>query len=320
MMTVQLIVVQGKSEGKVIPLAGPLFLIGRGERCHLRPNSELVSREHSEISIRNDAVIVRDLGSRNGTLVNGKPLKAPHTLKNGELLQIGPLTFAVSIQGVKAAAATSAKPKGASLDEVDHNQINSWLVSEQENSTPERPSGIYRGETVTISAHKEAVAAKSAPKAEAEAPAAVKPPAPTPVAAPLPKKLAPTPVAQVEPAPISVSEAAPVPALVAKAAPAPQAVVEYRMSYLDNIEYERLPEGTGDAGEEDDYADPDHEEQADDASDGASERFIDEPNLFYVPKKPEEVAEPSKPVYQDTSVAASDILRKMMERRRSGRR
>jgi len=43
-MKVQLIVVRGKPEGKVIPLAGPKFKIGRGETCHLRPNSEQVSR------------------------------------------------------------------------------------------------------------------------------------------------------------------------------------------------------------------------------------------------------------------------------------
>src|SRR3954451_6417289 len=48
LMKVQLIVVQGKPEGKTIPLQGPIFKIGRGETCHLRPNSEQVSREHSE--------------------------------------------------------------------------------------------------------------------------------------------------------------------------------------------------------------------------------------------------------------------------------
>ena len=50
-MKVQLIVVRGKPEGKVIPLAGPKFKIGRGETCHLRPNSEQVSREHAEFTV-----------------------------------------------------------------------------------------------------------------------------------------------------------------------------------------------------------------------------------------------------------------------------
>ena len=71
-MKVQLIVVRGKPEGKVIPLVGSKFKIGRGETCHLRPNSEQVSREHAEFTLESNVVIVRDLGSRNGTLVNGK--------------------------------------------------------------------------------------------------------------------------------------------------------------------------------------------------------------------------------------------------------
>ena len=71
LMKVQLIVVQGKPEGKMIPLAGPKFKIGRGESCNLRPNSEEVSREHAEFAISAEAVQVCDLGSRNGTLVNG---------------------------------------------------------------------------------------------------------------------------------------------------------------------------------------------------------------------------------------------------------
>src|SRR6516225_802360 len=115
-MKVQLVVVRGKPEGKVIPLVGSTFKIGRGETCHLRPNSEQVSREHAEFTIGADSVIVRDLGSRNGTLVNGKALTAEYHLKDRDLVQVGPLTFAVSISDVPApvakatAAATAAVP------------------------------------------------------------------------------------------------------------------------------------------------------------------------------------------------------------------
>ena len=96
-MKVQLVVVRGKPEGKVIPLMGPKFKIGRGETCHLRPISEQISREHAEFTIEANAVFVRDLGSRNGTLVNGKALTEACKLKDRDLVQVGPLTFAVSI-------------------------------------------------------------------------------------------------------------------------------------------------------------------------------------------------------------------------------
>jgi pSer/pThr/pTyr-binding forkhead associated (FHA) protein len=153
-MKVQLIVVQGKPEGKMIPLQGPKFKIGRGENCNLRPNSEQVSREHAEFAIGPDKVVVKDLGSRNGTLVNGKALTEPYALKDRDLIQIGPLTFAISIQGVPVAAPKEAKPvksKPASPDDVSHSDIESWLVSDAASAPPDRPSGIYGGDTQTIS-------------------------------------------------------------------------------------------------------------------------------------------------------------------------
>ena len=113
-MKVQLIVVRGKPEGKVIPLAGPKFKIGRGETCHLRPNSEQVSREHAEFEIGPETVQVRDLGSRNGTLVNGKALTTEsYKLKDRDLVQVGPLTFAVSILDAPDRRATAPKPAAA---------------------------------------------------------------------------------------------------------------------------------------------------------------------------------------------------------------
>ncbi|MGO8898119.1 MAG: FHA domain-containing protein [Isosphaeraceae bacterium] len=167
-MKVQLIVVRGKSEGKVIPLAGPKFKIGRGETCHLRPNSEQVSREHAEFTIESSAVIVRDLGSRNGTLVNGKALTTEACkLKDRDLVQVGPLTFAVSIHDAPKAAAKPATPPTASPaasaevaqakakpspDDVPAEDIDSWLFGGNTNATVDQPTVVYGGDTLTITA------------------------------------------------------------------------------------------------------------------------------------------------------------------------
>ena len=97
-MKVQLVVVRGKPEGKVIPLVGPKFKIGRGETCHLRPNSEQVSREHAEFTINADSVLVRDLGSRFGTQLNGhKVVEA--VLKDGDEIKAGRTVFTVALVG-----------------------------------------------------------------------------------------------------------------------------------------------------------------------------------------------------------------------------
>jgi hypothetical protein len=74
------------------------FRIGRAESADLRVESVEVSREHAEISERNDMWIVRDLGSTNGTLVNGKPIKET-LLSDGDILKIAEteLTFVASV-------------------------------------------------------------------------------------------------------------------------------------------------------------------------------------------------------------------------------
>ena len=74
------------------------FRIGRAESADLRVESVEVSREHAEISERNDMWLVRDLGSTNGTLVNGKQIKET-LLSDGDILKIAEteLTFVASV-------------------------------------------------------------------------------------------------------------------------------------------------------------------------------------------------------------------------------
>lgn len=97
-MEVQLVVVRGKPEGRVIPLVGPSFKIGRDETCQLRLIGDRISREHAEFTLTADALFVRDLGSREGTFVNGKALTTePCRLKDHDLVRVGDLTFAISL-------------------------------------------------------------------------------------------------------------------------------------------------------------------------------------------------------------------------------
>jgi predicted component of type VI protein secretion system len=136
--TVRLTVARGKPLGKVITVTGPSFTIGRDESCQLRPHVELVSRRHAELTITPGAVRIRDLGSRNGTLVNGRAVTAPTRLRDGDQLQIGPLTFAVSIQGLPTAA--SARPPS-------DDDVASWLIADEEGEAPERLADVFSGDT-----------------------------------------------------------------------------------------------------------------------------------------------------------------------------
>ena len=99
-LQVRLIVGIGRAEGKAIAVPGPRFVVGRDPRCQLRPNSPAISRLHAIIERREGKVIVRDLGTRNGTILNDRALHGEEAeARDGDRLQIGPLQFRFSIEG-----------------------------------------------------------------------------------------------------------------------------------------------------------------------------------------------------------------------------
>lgn len=97
-MNVKLLVVQGRPQGKCLVFPPGEFVFGRGTECHVRPNSDWVSRQHCILHVSAGIVSIRDLGSRNGTLVNGERLVGERDLANGDQLQVGPLVFEVQLQ------------------------------------------------------------------------------------------------------------------------------------------------------------------------------------------------------------------------------
>lgn len=116
-MVVKLIVVSGKSAGRAIAVKRARFLIGRAEECDIRPLSEEVSRRHCAVLAGPDAVWVEDLGSRNGTFVNGARIQAKTQVTDGDALRVGSLELRLSCvrQGV---------PGGSDED------VSKWLLSE----------------------------------------------------------------------------------------------------------------------------------------------------------------------------------------------
>jgi pSer/pThr/pTyr-binding forkhead associated (FHA) protein len=92
-MEVLMLVVQGKQRGQTIRFPNGEFIFGRGLECHLRPNSEWVSRQHCLFRVSDNGVHIKDLGSTNGTLINGTRLIGERRLATGDLLQLGQLVL-----------------------------------------------------------------------------------------------------------------------------------------------------------------------------------------------------------------------------------
>ncbi len=97
-MRLKLIVNRGSNSGKEFEVKVPQFVIGRAKGCQLRPDSEAISRQHCAICVTDDAATIRDLNSRNGTIVNGKATKGTCTLSDGDEIRIGPLYLRVSME------------------------------------------------------------------------------------------------------------------------------------------------------------------------------------------------------------------------------
>jgi pSer/pThr/pTyr-binding forkhead associated (FHA) protein len=60
---------------------------------------QVVSRRHCQLSQEDNSLKVRDLRSSNGTFLNGQKILDETEVKPGDRLQIGPLTFAIQIDG-----------------------------------------------------------------------------------------------------------------------------------------------------------------------------------------------------------------------------
>jgi len=141
-MKLSLVVAQGVHLGKVIPIPVSQFVIGRDENCQLRPSSPAVSKKHCGLFVKGQQVFAKDMGSTNGTFVNGKQIAGETEIRDGDYLKIGPLEFtvrldtnatpapAIKIDAKAAGAKTPETPKAPEpLPEPDHEQMAALLLA-----------------------------------------------------------------------------------------------------------------------------------------------------------------------------------------------
>jgi two-component system response regulator AtoC len=101
---------------RLLPLAeGAEVTVGRTRAATVHVDSERVSRLHARIHRVGHDILVEDLGSRNGTRVNGQKIEAPVKLKTGDQVEIGPITVVVSV--TSAIARRTALGSTAYLEE-----------------------------------------------------------------------------------------------------------------------------------------------------------------------------------------------------------
>jgi pSer/pThr/pTyr-binding forkhead associated (FHA) protein len=86
------VVLSGDNSGAEFALEQPNITLGRGESAQLRFDDPSMSSEHAALEFFDAGIRLRDLGSMNGTLLNGSDVKAAD-LKNGDRFQLGAHEF-----------------------------------------------------------------------------------------------------------------------------------------------------------------------------------------------------------------------------------
>jgi len=83
-----LVVKAGPQAGTSFSLSGDAVL-GRQKDCTVRLTDTSVSRRHAQLRLQDDGLVIEDLGSANGTLVNGRLISEPTPLQDGDELTLG---------------------------------------------------------------------------------------------------------------------------------------------------------------------------------------------------------------------------------------
>ena len=85
----QFVMRSGPTPGVIFPLEGDQLIIGRDSVNAVAINDAEVSRKHSRLTFQGGKYVIEDLGSTNGTFVNGQRLVSSTVLKAGDVVSLG---------------------------------------------------------------------------------------------------------------------------------------------------------------------------------------------------------------------------------------
>lgn len=159
-MDIILKVMKGAKAGAKIAVKKDVFLIGRSPECNLCSGSTSISRKHCAIRRSGTKVTIKDLGSRNGTLVNGTKITDEVELDSGDTLNIGNLEFLVTFTSglnnekkpqvksvAEAAQRTATKASGSDIGDDD---ISRWLLESSDSNEGVLSEEVTETQTIRL--------------------------------------------------------------------------------------------------------------------------------------------------------------------------
>lgn len=128
-MNATLLVIRSDGQSQEIVIRKDRVVVGRDKAAQLRIPARSVSRQHCEFLSEDGRIIVRDLGSSNGTFVNRERVQEAE-LNPGDLVSVGPAVFALRIDG-----------EPADLEAADAHARGSVELADDSKPTPTYPGG-----------------------------------------------------------------------------------------------------------------------------------------------------------------------------------
>lgn len=133
----------GPLQGQRYRLAKRRSVIGRHPACDVVVDCSAVSRQHASVTLDEGGLVLEDMGSRNGTLVNGRPLAGPCRLEDGDDLRVGTQRFRVAAEGPPPgsgiASRSSVLMMDAGADSDDSRIVSRRAMSEESAVIEEGP-------------------------------------------------------------------------------------------------------------------------------------------------------------------------------------
>ena len=85
-------------DGKRLVVGPAGVTLGRSRQCDVVLNDPNVSRQHAEIRPRGGSWVLTDLGSTNGSRLNGRAIEGPEVLKPGDEIELGSTSFTFELE------------------------------------------------------------------------------------------------------------------------------------------------------------------------------------------------------------------------------
>lgn len=145
----QLIMRSGPTPGAAFTLEGDQITIGRDSVNEIVINDAEISRRHARLTFQGGKYVLEDLGSTNGTFVNGQRLAGPRVLKAGEVVSFGEQIVMVFEATNFDAGATVVSPRAAVVPSVSRPApVPPPPPVEYVGSVPASPAPISTGTTI----------------------------------------------------------------------------------------------------------------------------------------------------------------------------